>query len=65
LINFCLVLLLGDGDNVLFFCVKSLAVPLLLIAAAGHRMRGWPDSMSSLRWPAAGRATFGSTSAPA
>jgi hypothetical protein len=39
LVNLCFVLLVGDGDNVVSFAIKSLLVPGLLLIAGTNRIR--------------------------
>jgi hypothetical protein len=53
LINFCFAVLISDGDNLVFFVVKSLLVPGVLLLAGTRRAwaalpRQWPGSDASL-----------------
>jgi len=50
LVNFCFAVLISDGDNLVFFAVKSLLVPSVLLLAATRRVRTalpWQRSSSN------------------
>jgi hypothetical protein len=56
LVNLCFVILVGDADNVLFFLIKSLLVPAVLLIAGTRRVPLIEGSIAGGRWSVPRRA---------